>query len=116
MKQIVSLVVTIALIANVEGADWVDHQFAGCKTSYERDPHSAAKSTDWIGCYEQGDTPGVDTALAWEYVDPNNIAQGSLTGVCEFGSSIVDFYYFEDDGYTILDSDLSQNACGFGQG
>jgi PKD repeat protein len=66
--------------------------------------------TDWIGIYNAGDIPGSTPSTLWLYVNGTHSATDSIgDGTVTFheglaGTGIYWTGYFEDDGYTILDS------------
>ncbi|MEV6598523.1 hypothetical protein AB0M36_16845 [Actinoplanes sp. NPDC051346] len=62
-------------------------------------PPAMNSSTNWIGVYRPGDTPGDEHSTAWQYTPgTNNI----VTFTADFGRGDYDVYYFSNDGYTIL--------------
>ncbi|MBF9072092.1 alkaline phosphatase family protein [Streptacidiphilus fuscans] len=64
-------------------------------------PSSSVSSTNWIGIYPAGVTPGSQSSLTWQYA-PN--ASGSLTFSTSSlsGAGSYDVYYLANDGYTAL--------------
>lgn len=67
-------------------------------------------STDWIGIYKIGDIPGVQYSIMWYYVNGTQSPTIGITdGTVTFTDGLVDpgIYwagFFENDGYTMLDS------------
>lgn len=67
-------------------------------------------ATDWIGIYKEGDVPGNEQSTLWNYVNGSQSpdsgrSDGTVTfteGLLNKGSYWAGF--FENDGYTILDS------------
>ncbi|WP_051605549.1 metallophosphoesterase [Sediminibacter sp. Hel_I_10] len=56
-------------------------------------------TTDWLGTYLVGQTPGGPTSTSWEYVDPDNLSSGvrTLDAINQPGDYFLAF--FENDGY-----------------
>lgn len=63
-------------------------------------PAVTVSTTDWIGIYHVGQTPGQIASTEWQYV-PN--ASGSVTFTTSgLTPGQYDIYYFYNDGYTVL--------------
>jgi hypothetical protein len=71
-------------------------------------PSATLSSTNWVGLYRPGQTPGDVASTVWQYAPS---ASGSLsfsTSSLSVGSW--DVYYLYNDGYTILAGPLSLNV------
>ncbi|GAA1987013.1 alkaline phosphatase family protein [Catenulispora subtropica] len=62
-------------------------------------PAATSSSTNWIGIYKQGDTPGTQSATAWQYAPGTS---GTLNFTANYGPGTYQAYYFSNDGYTAL--------------
>jgi hypothetical protein len=69
-------------------------------------PTATASSTNWIGIYPQGVTPGQQSSLTWQYA-PNS--SGSLTFSTSSlpGTGTYAVWYLANNGYTALAGPLS---------
>lgn len=62
-------------------------------------PASTASSTNWIGVYPHGVTPGSQAATDWQYAPGTS---GSVTFTANYGVGSYDVYYLYNNGYTVL--------------
>jgi hypothetical protein len=62
-------------------------------------PAATNSSTNWVGFYKQGDTPGVQYSTAWQYAPGTS---GSVTFTANYGPGTYKVSYFSNDGYTVL--------------
>jgi hypothetical protein len=58
-----------------------------------------SSSTNWVGIYKQGDTPGVQNATAWQNAPGTS---GSVAFTANYGPGTYNVYYFSNGGYTAL--------------
>ncbi|MBK1826644.1 hypothetical protein [Haloferula rosea] len=56
-------------------------------------------STDWIGIYRDGETPGVEFSTAFQYTSGTD---GNLSGFDSLSAGDYDAYLLANDGYTVL--------------
>lgn len=67
-------------------------------------------SKDWIGIYNQGDTPGIVSSIDWLYANGQKSATKKLkNGTVTFSTGLPNtgtykVYFFKNDGYTVLAS------------
>ncbi len=62
-------------------------------------PVSSASSSNWIGVYKQGDTPGTQYSTDWQTASGD---RGSVTFTANYGPGTYQVYYFYNDGYSVL--------------
>jgi hypothetical protein len=62
-------------------------------------PPATNSTTNWIGIYKAGDTPGVQASTDWQYTPGTS---GSATFTANYGAGTYKAYYFSNDGYTVL--------------
>lgn len=62
-------------------------------------PSSTNSSTNWVGIYASGNTPGNEASTAWKYAAGTN---GTVTFTANYGKGTYQVYYLYDNGYTVL--------------
>ena len=67
-------------------------------------PPATNSSTNWVGFYKPGDTPGVQYSTAWQYTPGTS---GSVTFTANYGAGTYKVYYFSNDGDTVLAGPLT---------
>ncbi|BBH18458.1 hypothetical protein Back2_27450 [Nocardioides baekrokdamisoli] len=62
-------------------------------------PAATNSSTNWVGIYKQGNTPGNQASTDWKYTAGTS---GSVTFTANYGPGTYQVYYLYNDGYTVL--------------
>jgi hypothetical protein len=62
-------------------------------------PASTNSSTNWIGIYRPGTSPGNGSSIDWKYTAGTS---GTVTFTANYGAGSYQAYYLYNDGYTIL--------------
>jgi hypothetical protein len=62
-------------------------------------PASTNSSTNWVGIYRPGTSPGNGSSIDWKYTAGTS---GTVTFTANYGAGNYQAYYLYNDGYTIL--------------
>ena len=62
-------------------------------------PTSSSSSSNWIGIYKQGQTPGSQYSTDWQTASGD---RGSVTFTANYGPGTYQVYYLYNDGYSVL--------------
>jgi hypothetical protein len=90
------------------GTDTTVYDVAAPITAYFK--NGPNNSTDWVGIYKDGDVPGDQYSILWYYVNGSQTSTvGQSEGILTFEEGLINkgkywIGFFENDGYTILDS------------